>query len=294
VVGTLDALYSFPDQGAMRIDDLKTHPHPFDPSEKLQGKTYALFVFMHFAWVQEVTFRLIFVRYRNVVREAKYTRDMIPELMAAISSARSRQLKTHADFEAGNTIDAIAGNHCFYCPLLSNATCPIAAYNPNTQLTMPQRLNFNLWYSAFSRVNNAALKAYVQETGRTVVLQDFNGKSYTYGAVENETEVYPVFAFGADGMEYVSPAHPVMPIIDRLIDYAADNEADSGWMKNIVISSTSLRKYLKTNKRSFLDQSIEDSCLKVTKTPLRVSKPLDAVPVEEDFDSEEAFDESEF
>jgi hypothetical protein len=129
------------------------------------------------------------------------------------------------------------------------------------------------------------MKAYVQEKGRPVVLKDFNGRAYTYGPVETESEVYPVFKFNSNGMEFRDPANPVLPIIDLLIDYAVDNQADIGWMRNIVISSTSMRKYLKTAKRAFLDQAIEDTVEKVTKTPLRVSRPLDAVP-EEEFDDE--------
>jgi hypothetical protein len=294
VVGTLDALYSFPEQAAMRIDDLKTHPRPFDPNEKLQGKTYALMVFLHFPLVERVEFRLIFVRYRNVTRSVEFTRDMIPDLMAAVSSARERQIKIHTDYAAGKTMEALAGNHCWYCPLMSNGACPIAEYNAQMQLTPAERLNFNLWYGVFSKINNAAMKSYIQETGRPVVLKDFNGKCYTYGPVEKESEVYPVFQFGTNGMEFITAASPVMPIIDLLIDYACDNQADSEWMKNVVISSTSLKKYLKANKRSFLDQAIEDTATKVTKTPLRVSKPLDAVPEEPEWDEEEFDDEEEF
>jgi hypothetical protein len=289
VVGTLDALYAFPDERAMRIDDLKTHPHPFDPAEKLQGKTYALLVFLHWQWVQTITFRLIFVRYRKVTREVTFTRDQIPELIAAITAARDRPKKIHADYEAGNEIEALAGNHCHYCPLLTNAACPIAKYNPAMQLTMQQRLNFNLWYSAFSRANNAAMKAYEQETGKPIVLRDYNGKAYVYGPVEKETEVYPMFRF-IDGKMQVRIVEgvrmPVLPIVDLLFDYFDGNPDDSQWMKNVVISSTSLKRYLKTNKRAFLDQAIEDTAEKVTKTPLRVSKPLDAVP-EAEFDEDE-------
>jgi hypothetical protein len=289
VVGTLDALYAFPDIATMRIDDLKTHPHPFDPADKLQSKTYALLVFMHWAWVEKIIFRLIFVRYRKVVREVEFTRDMIPDLIAAIRAARDRQIKIHTDYEAGNEIEALAGNHCYYCPLLSNAKCPIAKYNANMQLTMQQRLNFNLWYGQFSRANNLAMKTFVQERGRPIVLKDYNGKSYIYGPVEKEQEVYPVFKFTTNGMELRDQVNPVLPIIDLLIDYAVDNPGDSLWMRNVVISSTSLKKYLKTNKRAFLDQAVEDTVEKVTKTPLRVSKPLDAVP-EDEFDDDDEGD----
>jgi hypothetical protein len=294
VVGTLDALYAFPDERAARIDDLKTHPHPFDPADKLQAKTYALLVFLHWAWVQTITFRLIFVRYRKVTREVTFTRDQMPELVAAVTAARERQKKIHLDHEEGKEIEALAGNHCFYCPLLSNATCPIAKYNPNMQLTMQQRLSYNLWYGQFSRANNAVMRAHTQETGRNIVLRDYNGKAYVYGPVEKEVEVYPVFKFTTDDMERIEAIdQPVLPIIDLLYHYAADNPDDSSWMRNVVISSTSLKRYLKTNKRAFLDQAIEDTVEKVTKTPLRVSKPLDAIPEEEEFD-EEDWDEGEF
>jgi len=289
VVGTLDALYSFPEKSAMRIDDLKTHPHPFDPADKLQSKTYALLVFAHWLWVETITFRLIFVRYRNVVREVEFTRAQIPDLIAAVSAGRARQVKIHADYAAGKEIEALAGTHCWYCPLLTNAACPIAAYNANMQLTMQQRLNFNLWYSQFSRANNAAMKAFVQEKGRSIILKDYNGKSYVFGPVEKEAEIYPVFKFIDGRMTLRDGANPDLPIIDLLVMYAEDpeNAGDLLWMRNLVLSSTTLKKYLKTNKRAFLDQAVEDAATKITKTPLRVSKPLDAVPEEEDYDDDD-------
>lgn len=294
VVGTLDALYSFPELAEMRIDDLKTHPKPFDPTDTLQGKTYAVLTFLHWPWVQKIKFRLIFVRYKNVTREIEFTRDQLPELIATIRSARERQIKIHADHEAGKTPEAVAGNHCYYCPLLTNGECPIAKYNANMQLTMQQRLNFNLWYSAFSRKNNATMRAFVQETGKTIVLRDYNGKHYTYGPVPVEMEVYPVFRFGKDNvMELRDGVNPALPIIDLLIDYAADNPEDSEWMKNVSVSSTGLKRYLKTNKRAFLDQAIEDTVVKVPKQPFRVSKPLDTVPEEEEDEEAEEWEEEQ-
>jgi hypothetical protein len=292
-VGTLDALYAFPDQGMMRIDDLKTHPRPFDPADKLQSKTYALLVFMHWQWVKKVIFRLIFVRYKNVTREIEFTRDQIPDLIAAIKAARERQIKIHADYEAGEPIEALAGSHCWYCPLLSNAKCPIAKYNENSQLTMAQRLNFNLWYGQFSRKNNAVMKSYVQEKGRGIILRDYNGKAYTYDHVAVEADAYPVFKFVGEQMELRDGVNPTLPIIDLLIDYAAGNPDDMQWMSKVVVSSTPLKRYLKTNKRAFLDQAIEDAVVKVPKTPIRVSKPLDAVPEEDREEDEEDWEEEE-
>ena len=291
ITGTLDGLYSFPVEAEMRIDDLKTHPRPFDPSETLQAKTYALLVFLHFPWVVKVKFRLIFVRYKNVTREVEFTREQLPDLVAAIKSARDRQKKIHEDYNAKREIAAIAGSHCQYCPLLTNLKCPIAEYNANMQFTPEERLNFNLWYSAFSRANNAALKAHIQASGRSVILKDYNGKAYRYGPEEKEAEVYPVFEFTSDGLAMRDESHPYLPIVDLLVDYAYASPGDTDWMKNVAISSTSLKKYLKTNKRSFLDQAVEDAANKVTKVSLRVSKPLDAVPDEEDEDDEEWEDE---
>ena len=287
VVSTLDALYAFPDEGMVRIDDLKTHPRPFDPADKIQSKVYALQVFMHWPWVEKVVFRLIFVRYKKVTREVEYTRDQVPELMAAIIADRDRQKQIHADFEAGKEVEALAGNHCQYCPLLTNLKCPIAYWNPQAQFTPQQRLNFKLFYSQFSRANNKALKDYLDGSEKkSIVLRDYNGKVYTYGPVETEIDIYSVFKFDDGGMVLRDQVNPVLPIIDLLIDYAADNPGDSVWMRNVAISSTSLKRYLKTNKRAFLDQAVEDTVVKITKTPLRVSKPLDAVPEEEDEDEE--------
>jgi hypothetical protein len=284
--GTLDGVYLFPEQAKVRIDDFKSHPRPFDPADKPQGKEYALFIFKHFPWAEVVTFRLVFVRYRKVTREVTFTRDQVPALVEALSAARDRQKSLHERYEAGQDIEAVAGAHCFYCPLLTNVQCPIAQFNPQAQYTPAERLNFNLWYAQFSSANSAAMRQFVTETGRPIVLRDYNGKAYTYGPEEKESEVYPVFQFNAEGMVLRRKAIPLLPIIDMLYDYAADNPDDSDWMKKVVISSTSLKRYLKTKQRAFLDQAIEDTCEKVTKVRLQVSKPLDAVP-DEDADEEE-------
>lgn len=291
--GTLDGLYAFADEGRLRIDDFKSHAKPFDPEDKPQAKKYALFALKHFPWANEVTFRLVFARYKRVTREVTYSRSQLPILIDAARAARERQLKIHEDYAAGKEPEAIAGNHCYYCPLLSNAQCPIAKWNPNMQLTMRQRLNFNLFYAAFSRKNNAAMRAHVQETGRQIVLRDFNGRAYVFGPQEKEADVYPVFKFIDGRIKYRDEVSPDLPIIDWLLAYAEDpeNYDDIEWMKNVVISSTSLNRYLKTNKRAMLDQAIEDSVDKVTKVRLRVSKPLDAVPEEEDEDDEDELEE---
>lgn len=287
--GTLDNLYGYRDEQRAAITDYKSHPRPFPPDDTLQAKTYTVFVFAHFPWVQTVTFSLIFVRYANLYGEVTYTRQDLPALIEAVKSARDRQKMIHADYDDGKEMEVIAGNQCVYCPLLANATCPIAKWNPQMQLTPEQRLNFNLWYSQFSKANNKAMKEYVQETGKNIRLNDFNGKAYTYGSVATESEVYPLFKATIDGVE-MDGNRLVMPVVDLLNDYAHAAPEDTSWFRKIQISSTSLKSYLKTKKRTVIDQAIDDVVEKVTKVKLSVSKPLDSLPDEiSDDDEEEDF-----
>jgi len=287
--GVLDALYGFRDELRAGITDYKSHPRPFDPAETLQAKTYTVFVLAHFPWVQTVTFTLTFVRYKNLTRSVTYTRQDLPILIDAIKSNRERQISIHVDYDAGKEMQAVAGGHCIYCPMLANATCPIAAWNPAMQLTPEQRLNFNLFYSQFSKANNKAMKEHVQETGRDIRLTDFNGKAYTYGPVPSESEVYPLFKATADGVE-TDGNRLVMPVVDLLSDYAYAAPEDSAWLGKIQISSTSIKSYLKTKKRAVLDLACDDVVEKVTKVKLAVSKPLEMLPDDEfDEDEEEEF-----
>lgn len=310
--GTLDALLFFREEYKADVDDAKSHPRPFDPEPTLQSKLYALFVFQHFAWVQEVTFTLVFVRFSNLYRSVTYTRKDVPTLMDAVRSTRDRQKMIHADYDAGKELEVIAGNHCCYCPLLANATCPIAKWNPQMNLTMEQRLNFNLFYSQFNRVNNKAMKDYVQETGKNITLKDFNGKAYVYGAVESESQVYPLFKATADGiaarclqcgctlenMPYEGQCpkcgggfvKPIMPIADLIETYAQMSEGDTAWMGKLAISSTSFGSYLNKKDRVLLHQGITDTTEKIPKVKLAVSRPLETLPDtitdEEDEDGE--------
>jgi hypothetical protein len=316
--GILDTLYLIREEAEIDIDDLKTHPRPYDPSDpdkSLQGKMYALFAFQHFLWAMKVKFRLIFVRYKNLVREVTYTREDVPMLIESVKAARSRQLMIHADYEAGREIEAMSGAQCIYCPLLSNRSCPIAEYNPQMQLTPSDRLRFNLWYSAFSKVNNKSLKEFVDGTGRNVIVKDYNGRAYSYGPVESESAVFPLFHKTENGIatkckmcyatfDYVPKdgkcpkcangvVAPIMPIVDLIEGYAHGNPDDTKWMGQLLISSTKLNSALGTKKRAFLDQACQDSADKVTKAPLKVSKPLDAVPDEEPDEGGESWDEDE-
>lgn len=310
--GVLDALYGFREELRAGITDYKSHPRPFDPAETLQAKTYTVFVLAHFPWVQTVTFTLTFVRYKNLTRSVTYTRQDLPMLIDAIKSARERQKLIHADYDAGKEMQAVAGNHCIYCSLLANATCPIAKYNPAMQLTPEQRLNFNLFYGQFSRANNKAMKEYVQETGKNITLKDFNGKAYVYGPVPSESSVYPLFKKTADGIaarclqcgctleniphEGKCPncgggfVQPIMPIADLIEEYAKLSPGDTAWMGKLAISSTTFGTYLDKKDRVLLDQGIKDTVEKIPKVKLAVSRPLETLPDEiVDDDEEEEF-----
>lgn len=291
VQGTLDALLFFQEHGKADIDDAKSHPRPFDPEPTLQSKLYALFVFQHFAWVQEITFTLVFVRFSNLYRSVTYTRKDVPTLMEVVKSARDRQKSLHTDYDSGKEMDVVAGNHCCYCPLLANASCPIAKWNPAMNLTVEQRLNFSLFYSQFSRANNKAMKEYVQETGKAIRLSDYNGKAYTYGPVESQTQVYPLFKATAQGVEIDNQGRVVMPVVDLLMDYFHAAPEDTGWFSKIQLSSTTLSSYLKTKKRAVLDLAVDDVVEKLTKVKLAVSKPLETLP-DEIIDDDD--DEGEF
>ena len=289
--GTLDGVYAFRSENHILVDDFKSHVRPFNPDDKPQGKKYALFAFHHFPWAEKVTFRLTFVRYKNLTRSVEYTREQIPMLIEVLKAARSRQEMLHAKYDDGEDIEAISGSHCIYCPLLSDRTCPIAEFNSNMQLDPVDRLKFNLWYSAFSKINNKAIKDYVDGTGKPVIMRDYNGKIYVYGPVESESEVLPLFEPTADGIVTDKEGNPSMPIVSLLMDYAHSTPDDTAWMGKIAISSSTISSALKAKKRVNIHQAIQDTANKVTKVKMKVSKPLDALPLDDDDEEGEEWGE---
>lgn len=290
--GTPDAIYLYRKVEAAVVDDFKTHPRPFEPDEAFQSREYALFVFQHFPWVKSITFRLIFVRYKNLIREVVYTREHdLPKLVDAVRYARARQLSIHDDYEAGRDLDAVPGNHCQYCPKLTDRSCPIAEFNSAMQLTVQERLKFAIWYSQFAKANKAALKAYVQETGRAVRITDHNGQAYVYGPVDKVSKQYPIFKREGDTIEFDEFGRPVMPIIEALKDHAHTYPDDTAWLPNLLISSSKLDSYLGAKKRVFLDQCVSDLADKVPKAKLDITKPApslaDEEPEKDEWDWEE-------
>ena len=303
--GTLDAPYLFEDEKAGQIDDFKTHARPYDPADEdksLQGKMYSLFIFLHFPWVQIVRFRLVFVRYRSLVRVVEYTREDVPRLMEAVMAQRNLQISIHEDVAAGKTLEAYSGSQCQYCPLLSNRECPLADMNEHSQMSYEERVRWDLFYSAFSRVNRKVLRERVEGTGRAVVVRDYNGKAYSFGPESKESRTLPLFKKTAEGIAFrctgcgaESPRPvqdgrcpkcgagmtPVMPIVSLFEDYANGNPDDVKWLGNALISSSSVAQPLSTKKRAFLDQSVEDTAVMVPKVTMKTSRPLDTIPDEE-------------
>lgn len=316
--GTLDAPFFFRDANFILVDDFKTHPRPYDPSEEdkaLQGRMYSLFCFLHFSWVEKVTFRLVFVRYKNLTREVTYTRTDVPKLIEAVKSARSRQLSILKDMRDGKELSATPGDHCQYCPRLSDHSCPIAEFNENMQLTYEQRVQWDIWNSAFSRVNKKVLTDRVQATGYPVVVKDYNGRAYRYGPRESESQSYPLFHKTADGIAFrcnscgsiseraVEDSKcpkcgnlmlPLMPIVSLLESWASGNPGDTDWMGKIALSSSSFSSYLKAKSRAFLHQSVQDTADTVTKVKFETSKPLDSVPTDDEPDEGDEWDDEEF
>jgi hypothetical protein len=291
--GTLDGLFLYPEEYRILVDDFKSHPRPYSPADHdkgMQGKEYSLFCFMHFPWVQQVKFRLIFVRFNNVVREVTYTREDVPSLIDAVKSLRARHRFNHEDYAAVKDIEATGNDGCFYCPLLPSRECPILRDNPNAQGEPAEWLSSALAYSAYARVNNARMKAWVQANGRPIILRDYNEKAFTFGPVESTSDIYSLFKATETGVEE-DGNRLVMPIVELLTDYAYAAPGDTKWMQKIQISSTSIKSYLKTKGRAVLDQAIDDIVEKVTKVKSTISKPLDSIPdhIITDEDEEEEF-----
>ncbi len=285
--GTLDGLFLFRKEKQIGITDFKSHPRPYDPAKEeysIQGKTYSLYCFQHFPWVQEVKFSLVFVRFTNVIREVTYTREDIPKLIEAVKSSRNRQKQIHKEYMAGMEMEAVGNDGCFYCPLLPNAECPLAEVNPRSTMSRERRLSLALFYKNFATVNSQLMREDVQSTGRSIILKDYNGKAFRYGPEEREATVYPLFrANGKDKLQVDHRGNPVMPIIELLLDHVHSAPEDIGWLSNLSISGTKLKSYLGAKKRVLLDGAVQDA--------LRVSKPLDSETLEEEFDEDEENEE---
>jgi hypothetical protein len=269
-----DQILMFAGGKAAAVDDYKSHPRAF-PADTFQGKLYCLAVMMHMPDLEEVTFRLRFVRYANVITEHKYYRSDVPQMMKDVHRMRQRQIELHIRAQAGDHLTAHGGTHCVYCPCVldpKHIPCPIYQLNPMTNLKPEERLNWRLVHDAMNRANNLAMKQYVDGTAESIKSIDPNGKSYTFGPVPKEKTTFPLFtADGGGGY--------AMPIVDALLEWADVNPDDliprkgsRPWFLNLRIGSTQLKQYLKAGKRELIHNNIKDLAEVTVKPELRITR----------------------
>jgi hypothetical protein len=279
--GILDDIAIFAGNTAARIRDYKSHPRPFEPTT-FQAKLYSLMLFMHMPELQEVEFVLVFVRYTNIARPIKFHRDQVPELKDEVLRVRNRQIQYHHDYQTGvidyeeglRTLPALAGTHCTYCPALSNPVkCPISSLNPMLELSPEERMHYRLWYAAMNRANNQAMKQWVEGTGNPIHATDANGKRYTFGPVETEDTMYPVFTLDEQGLQW--------PIIEAIADWVLDpanndlNPTRKGsmpWFMNLRIGATELNRYLTAKKREPVHSKVRDLGVVENNVQFKVSR----------------------
>src|SRR6185312_9311621 len=110
---------------------------------------------------------LRFVRYANVHTEHKFHREQVPELKEEVRRVRARQQEYHRQYreEGLESMAALPGASCVYCPAMQDFSCPVAKLNPMMNLAPTERLQYRLWYAAASRANNEAMRQWVDATG---------------------------------------------------------------------------------------------------------------------------------
>lgn len=291
--GTLDGVYLYRDERRIVIRDWKSHSKPFLPNDTLQAVLYSLFAFQHFPWCDEVVFELHFVRYSKCVRPVTYKRADLPTLIAEVKAKRELQRSVHAGFNAG-TLEPCGGPWCWYCPLLANKSCPNISFNENATHTPEEWLQFLNWLGPAASLARKVLQAHLQATGHDVVIRDGNGNPCVYGSIPGVSKVYPVFLRdpSGKGIAINEQDQPVLPIIEKLSNYAHQEPGDTEWMLKLRISSTQMNTPLKAKKRVNLDQDLKDDVFVVSNPKVKVTWP-DTYDVDEEQFGEEEEEESE-
>lgn len=244
-IGTLDIMRLL-SATAAAIDDAKSHPRPFEPNT-FQGRLYPYFVFAHFPKIETVEFTLWFVRYVRSFRSITWRREQMPEMAAEIRRMRNVQLAIHA----GNTeIKALPGAHCHYCPRATNFTCSLAETNPETQLSMEERLRKQVWLDEVSQMNKAILKHAV-DAGQTPHYIDGKGVERRYEVTEE--------------------VHTSFPLDDTTLgllnEWGQSHRDDNPMLWRLEISSTKLKDRLKAKKRAPLLAQFEESVIQQETRP---------------------------
>jgi hypothetical protein len=250
--GTIDIGLLLDDQGG--IDDWKSNIRPFDAPDE-QSDEYAVAWFQLNPQIETVTFRFRFVRYAHCERTAEYTRADLPRLMAALEHHRAKQLAIH---EHPEKAEAIPSKQCLYCPLLNNG-CPIPTQvNPYASPTMEDRLKWAVYFSYANSHNNAMLKEYVDAAGVPVRYVDGKGDAYEFGPKVTESQEFPL-----------------LPVMEKLIDWRGAAPDDVAWFDKLRVSATKLKSFLKAKKRATLDQAIRDVAVPVSRIKLGLHLPDD-------------------
>jgi hypothetical protein len=250
--GTLDVLLINDDATEGVIEDFKSHPRPFDP-DTYQSTLYPFMALKHIPSLRKVTFELIFVRYGGDVRRSVvWTRDDMPEMAIHIRRARERQLALEASYAAGEPIKVHSGSHCQYCPKITKPTlCSISEFNPQINTAMDERLRFLIWSTEQAKVTRAAMKDYVDATGKPICITDANGKTYAFGIEPVESKIYP--------LDRTS--------IKLLEDHFKVSPKDDWESMKLRISSTSIKPKLKAKMRAGLAQAFDDSVVEMEVKP---------------------------
>ena len=261
--GTIDIGLLKGSQGG--IDDWKSHLRPFDAPDE-QSDMYSLAWFQLHPELEEVLFRFKFVRYGHCERTAEYTRGDLPRLMAAMEHHRAKQLAIHDNPESA---EAIPSKQCLYCPLLNNG-CPIPnQVNPYASPSLDERLRLAVYFSYANSHNNAMLKEYVEASGMPIEYVDGKGDRYVFGPKATESQEFPL-----------------LPVMEKLIDWQGAAPDDVAWFDNLRVSATKLKSYLKAKKRATLDQSIRDVSVPVSRIRTGLHKPVDDKDDEESYGGE--------
>lgn len=222
-----------------RIPDYKSQFQIVD-ADTFQGRLYSLLVMLHYPFVEKVTFELQFVRYGRASRSVTYTRSDIPHLKGLVSRERDRQLVLH-QAASPETLSAMPGPHCAFCPLL-HTTCPIKETNVHAEQSPEDRLRFEIWAKEALKVNEQVLKAHVNVHG-AVRVQDDNSNLYIREFQLKERTFYPALA-------------TLQQVTDWIKQGGDDFTVKQDGSERLRIGATELKPMLKAKKRAPLAEKI--------------------------------------
>lgn len=190
--GGLDVL-SLTSPTDAEITDWKSYYRIID-ADTFQSRMYSLLVLLHNERLQRVNFTLRFPRFGDAACSLPqpYTRADIPQLRRAVQRERNRQIKLHEKADAGESLPASPGRHCYGCPL-NGPQCPIAHVNPHVQMSPPDRVSFAVWLDQAKAANDKALRESVTVNG-PAHFTDENGNRWEAAFRGSAQRSYPLVA----------------------------------------------------------------------------------------------------